>query len=53
LANPVWRCVTERREAGEKIDKNLFQSVGEEFGIKGTLAAELYYETERYDADAD
>ena len=32
-----------RREAGEKIDKNLFQSVGEEFGIKGTLAAELYY----------
>ena len=43
LADPVWQRVMERREAGEKIDKNLFQSVGEEFGIKGTLAAELYY----------
>jgi hypothetical protein len=53
LADPVWQCVIERRRAGEKIDKNLFQSVGEEFGIKGTLAAELYYETEQYDHDAD
>jgi hypothetical protein len=37
-----------RREAGEKVHKNLFDSVGEEFGIKSTLAAEIYYGYERF-----
>ena len=48
LGEPVWQRVMHRyHEAGEKLDKDLFQSVGEEFGIGGTLAAELYYEHER------
>jgi hypothetical protein len=53
LADPVWQCVMERREAGEKMDKNLFASVGEEFGIKGTLAAELYYERQNFPEPED
>jgi hypothetical protein len=44
LANPVWQRVMDRiHRAGEKVDKELFERVGEEFGIKGTLAAQLYY----------
>jgi hypothetical protein len=48
LANPVWQRVMHFvHEANEKIEKDLFQRVGEEFGIGGTLAAEIFYEVER------
>jgi hypothetical protein len=30
--------------AGEPIDKGLFEAVGEEFDISGTVASELYYQ---------
>jgi hypothetical protein len=42
-AQPIWERVTERHEAGEAIDKNLFDSVGKEIGVGSTVAAELYY----------
>ena len=32
-----------RHEAGESITKDLFESVGEEFGVSGTVASEIYY----------
>jgi hypothetical protein len=31
-------------KAGWPIDENLFEKVGKEFGIKKTLASDLYYE---------
>jgi hypothetical protein len=33
--------------AGEPIDKKLFEAVGKEFGVGGTVAAELYYEVKK------
>jgi hypothetical protein len=42
-AQPIWERVTERHEAGEAIDKGLFDSVGKEFAVSGTIAAEIYY----------
>jgi hypothetical protein len=38
-----WR-VEELHGAGKSIDKDLFATVGKEFGVGGTVAAELYYE---------
>jgi hypothetical protein len=42
----VHRRVRELNEAGRGLGKNLFDEVGKEFGINGTLVSELYYEAE-------
>jgi hypothetical protein len=44
LRIPILLRVTERQDAGEPISKDLFDCVGEEFGIAGTLVSEIYYE---------
>jgi hypothetical protein len=44
LGRKILARVGDRRRAGEKIDKALFDSVAKEFGIQGTLAADIYYE---------
>jgi hypothetical protein len=41
----VCELVWGRQEAGEKITKALFESVGRELGVSGTVAAEAYYYT--------
>jgi hypothetical protein len=41
---PLLGRVEGRRKKGERVDKDLFDSVGEEFGISGTVASEIYYE---------
>ena len=41
----VFERVEERHKAGEALDKDLFAEVGKEFGVGGTVAAELYYGT--------
>jgi hypothetical protein len=41
---PLFWRVCELHKAGWPIDENLFEKVGKEFGIKKTLASELYYE---------
>lgn len=45
IAGPIWSRVHELHRAGRgrPIDKALFDRVGNEFGISGTVAAELYY----------
>jgi hypothetical protein len=35
--------VETRRKRGERVDKQLFNSVGKEFGVSGTVASEIYY----------
>jgi hypothetical protein len=47
LAEPIWSRVCERHSAGEAIDKGLFDSVGKEFDVGGTVAAEIYYDFEK------
>jgi hypothetical protein len=42
------RAAINGERSPDKIDKNLFEEVGKEFGIKGTLAAEIYYEHQRW-----
>jgi len=49
IANDLYDRVVERHRAGEPIDKNLFQAVGEDFGVGGTVASELYYEIKEID----
>ena len=44
IANDIYERVVERHIAGEPIDKNLFEAVGKNFGVGGTVASELYYE---------
>lgn len=44
----VWCAVNRRHEAGEPIDQNTFDAVGEELGISGGLANKLYYELEEF-----
>lgn len=43
LESPIFESVQDRHKNGEAIDKNLFDSVGREFGVGGTVASELYY----------
>jgi hypothetical protein len=45
IVNDLYKRVVERHDggAGEPIDKKLFESVGKEFGVGGTVASELYY----------
>ena len=40
----VWMEVNRRHLAGEAIDDQLFEAVGEALGMKKTLASQLYYE---------
>jgi hypothetical protein len=40
----VYRRVRELHDAGAAINKGLFDKVGAENGVSGTIAAELYYE---------
>jgi hypothetical protein len=46
-AGPLFDVVQERHEAGAAINKELFNEVGAEFGVSGTVASELYYEVLR------
>lgn len=47
LAPLVWHKVCVRHEAGEPLNKELFEAVGEELGCGGTLAYELFDETRK------
>ena len=47
IAGPLFDVVQERHEAGAAINKELFNEVGAEFGVSGTVASELYYEVLR------
>jgi hypothetical protein len=38
----IFDRVRERRAAGEPITKDLLESVGEEFNVRGTVASEMY-----------
>jgi len=40
---PVYLAVKTRHEAGERMDKELFESVATEHNINGTMVEELYY----------
>jgi hypothetical protein len=40
---PICRRINDLRKAGKPLDKSLFSKVGKEFGVSGTVAAELYY----------
>jgi hypothetical protein len=44
LAGPIYQRVYERHMAGEPVTKALFDEVGKEVGVSGTVAAEIYYE---------
>jgi hypothetical protein len=44
IAFNVFDRVQALHKAGQPIDENLFEEVGKEFGIKKTLASQLYYE---------
>jgi hypothetical protein len=39
--------VQELSESGRAIDKKLFEDVGKEFGVGGTVASDLYYDALR------
>ena len=49
IANDLYERVEERHSAGEPIDKSLFEAVGKDFGVGGTVASELYYEIKEID----
>ncbi len=44
MAGPLFDMVQERHKAGAAINKGLFNEVGAEFGVSGTVASDLYYE---------
>ena len=43
LMEPIFEPVRECHEAGQSITKDLFEFIGEEFGLSGTVASEIYY----------
>lgn len=43
ISSDIYKRVVERHGAGEPIDKELFASVGKDFGVGGTIASQLYY----------
>jgi hypothetical protein len=43
IAHKIFQRVEELHAAGKARDKKLFGTVGEEFGVGGTVASELYY----------
>ena len=48
-AAEVWRLINERRRAGEKLDKALFEAVGKKVGIGGaTVTEEIYLKISRH-----
>ena len=49
IASGLYDRVEERHSAGEPIDKSLFEAVGKDFGVGGTVAAELYYRIKEID----
>ena len=55
LMEQIFQRVQERHEAGEFIVKGLFESVGQELGIGGTVASKIYYDAKdlvkKYDAE--
>ena len=44
---PLFDRVQELSESGRAIDKKLFEDVGKEFGVGGTVASDLYYDALR------
>jgi hypothetical protein len=44
ISEPLFYRVRDRYVAGEPMDEGLFDRVGAEFGISGTVAKDLYYE---------
>jgi hypothetical protein len=44
IAWPLFHTIRDRHQAGAAINKELFNEVGVEFGISGTVASDLYYE---------
>jgi hypothetical protein len=47
LSGPIYERVYRRRMAGEPVTKALFDEVGKEVGVSGTVAAEIYYDLVR------
>jgi hypothetical protein len=45
LVGHIYSRVGELRDAGESINKNLFDRLGKELGISGSTARDLYYAT--------
>jgi hypothetical protein len=43
IANALFNRIEDRRDAGEKISKGLFEAAGKEFGVSTTIAQEIYY----------
>jgi hypothetical protein len=43
IARTIWERVCDRSGAGEGIGKKLFDSIGNEFGVSGTVAEQIYY----------
>jgi hypothetical protein len=43
IVHPLFLMIRDRHEAGAAINKELFNEVGAEFGVSGTVASELYY----------
>ena len=43
ISYPLWQRVQEAKRQGKGIDRELFDSIGKEFGISGALAEKIYY----------
>jgi hypothetical protein len=52
-AEPLFDLISERRKAGASINKELFETVGKEVGLSGTVAEEIYYGVLKDMAEAD
>ena len=46
---PVLDRVEKLTKEGHRIDKQLFEIVGKEFGVSGTVASEIYYNGRYFD----
>ena len=55
LMDQILERVQQRHEAGESIVKGLFETVGQEFGVSGTVASDIYYDAKnlaiKYEAE--
>jgi hypothetical protein len=47
IAFDLYERVCERHKAGAAISKPLFEDVGAEFNISGTVASEIYYQVKK------
>jgi hypothetical protein len=47
IAFDLYERVCERHKAGAAISKPLFEEVGAEFNISGTVASEIYYQVKK------